>query len=141
MVLRHGKLHGDGFVRVVFAVQIDREGVALVINALNCFGQRFQVFVIPVRDAQIDPVERAVLLIVQDLPFDVVEHGKGGVVVHVHGDGKVQDLVGRCGLCLRSRKKESDEQGGRKQQGFRGLICGFHQQYLLKGHSPVIADE
>ena len=102
---------------------------------------------VAVGKTDIDPFQGAVGLIVQHLPVNVVGHQKRGVFLHVHGNGEMLDLIGglRSPRCQREGGSEAQDQSQQKRKqekrfsSQRGVRFGsIHQQYLLRGHSPVI---
>ena len=95
MVLYKRELEAGDFVLVITAVQIDRQRRALILYVVDTVSQRRDLRVVGVGQADIHPVEGTVLLVVQNLPVYVVGHLQGGVLLHIHSDQKVFDLIGR----------------------------------------------
>ena len=100
IVLDKGELKACHLVLVIAAVQIDGCRRAIVLYVADVVSQSSDPGMVAVGKTDIHPVQRAVGLIVQHLPVYVIGHLQGGVLLHVHSDQEMLDLIGRSG-CFR----------------------------------------
>ncbi len=115
MILHHRKFDRGGLPLVIGFVEVDREGISIVVDMIDRIADRLNVRVVAVRNAEIDPLERADR-VVEDFPFDIVIHVERRVRIDVDGDRKFQDLVCRVVGIYGNRSEENDEQKyGREQ--------------------------
>ena len=119
VVLDHSEIKVDDIILVVLVLKVDLSehfgAGKLNFDIFDVVAHFRAGLVIGIRDSDLNPVERAVGGVIEDLPLDVVEHVEGRVLVYIHCNGVVKYLVcGRRGLNAYAGKRDcrnNDERG------------------------------
>ena len=104
MILGHGEIQAYNLSLPVGPVKIDCQLVPIIFDVIDGLTQRGNVFMIAVGHSQIDPLQFA-NGIIKDLPDQMIGHGKGSILIHIHLDGKISDLIRCLGLQSDFRKE------------------------------------
>ena len=145
MILDKGELKADGLSLIIVAVQIDMQGGPMILNTADRIGKSLDIGMIAVGNAYIHPFQGTIFHIIQDSPVNVIVHLQGSIFHHIYRNDEMLDLIGGTGRPDIHNKGQDQGQsyGNDDQQDKKmltdclSLIILTHQQYLLRGHSPV----
>ena len=93
MVLGKRKLKACDLALIIAAVQVYCQGTSIVLDMVDAASQSRDIGVVGVGHTDIHPFQRTVLVIVQHLPVDVISHLQRGILLHIHSDPEVLDLI------------------------------------------------